>query len=170
VPGTGCGRQSSVIGKVGTNVKESSPSGATTTLQKMLSEIAAGTTPIPDFVARLALVVVALEWREGFVSVNFDIHPDFCVERNIVFGGFVAGIHDQAAGFAMYSCLPDNMMFATTRLNVTYVAATHPGPVNAVAEVDTMNERSADVRVRLMQAGKVTSESVVTEAIRPLKG
>ena len=61
-------------------------------------------------------------------------------------------------------------MFATTRLNVTYVAATHPGPVNAVAEVDTMNERSADVRVRLMQAGKVTSESVVTEAIRPLKG
>lgn len=158
-----------MIGKVETNVKKSSPSDAKTILQKMLSEIAAGTTTIPDFVTRLGLVVVAMEWREGFVSVNFNIQPDFCVERDIVFGGFVAGIHDQAAGFAMYSCVPDNMMFVTTRLNVTYLAATHPGLVNAVAEIDTMNERSADVRVKLMQAGKVTSESAVTEAIRPLK-
>lgn len=158
-----------MIGKVETNVKKSSPSDATTILQKMLSEIAAGTTPIPDFVTRLGLVVVAMEWREGFISVHFNIQPDFCVERDIVFGGFVAGIHDQAAGFAMYSCVPDNMMFVTTRLNVTYLAATHPGLVNAVAEIETMNERSADVRVQLMQGGKVTSESAVTEAIRPLK-
>lgn len=150
-------------------MKKSSPSGATTILQKMLSDIAADATTIPDFVARLGLKVVALEWREGFVSVNFNIQPDFCVERDIVFGGFVAGVHDQAAGFAMYSCLPDNMMFVTTQLNVTYLAATHPGLVNAVAEVDTMNERSVDVRVQLMQGGKVTSESAVTEAIRPLK-
>lgn len=154
---------------MGTDVKGSSPSGATTIRQKMLSEIAAGTSPIPAFVARLGLRVIAMEWREGFVSVNFNIHPDFCVEQDIVFGGYVVGVHDEAAGFAMYSFLADNMMFATTRLNIRYVAATHPGPVNAVAEVDTMNERFADVRVQLMQAGKVTSESVVTEAIRPLK-
>jgi acyl-coenzyme A thioesterase PaaI-like protein len=141
-----------------------------TVRQKILSEIAAGTSPVPAYVVRLALGVVALEWREGFVSVSFNIHPDFCVEQDIVFGGYVVGIHDQAAGFAMYSCLADNMVFATTRLNMEYVAMTHPGPVNAVAEVDTMNERSADVRVRLTQAGKVTSESVVTEKIRPLKG
>jgi uncharacterized protein (TIGR00369 family) len=150
-------------------VNGSSPSGATTKLQKMLSEIAAGTSPIPDFIARLGLRVIAMEWREGFVSVTFNIDPVFCVEQDIVFGGYVASIHDDAAGFAMYSCLADNMMFATTRLNTNYLAATHPGLVNAVAEVDTMNERSADVRVQLMQAGKVTSESVVTEAIRPLK-
>lgn len=150
-------------------MKKSSPPGAKTTLQKLLSEIAAGTTSIPDFVSRLGLVVVAMEWQEGFVSVHFNIDSDFCVERDIVFGGFVAGVHDEAAGFAMYSCLPENMIFVTTRLNVTYLAATHPGLVNAVARVDTMNERTAEVRVQLMQGGKVTSESAVTEAIKPLK-
>jgi uncharacterized protein (TIGR00369 family) len=159
-----------MTGKAGTDVPGSSPSGATTRWQKMLSEIAAGTGIIPAFVVRLGLRVMAMEWREGFVSVNFDIHPDLCVEKDIVFGGYVASIHDEAAGFAIYTCLADNMTLATMRLDVNYLAATHPGPVNAIAEVDTMNERSAEVRVQLMQAGKITSESVVTEAIRPLKG
>ena len=150
-------------------VTGSSSSGAVTMRQKMLDEIAAGTSPVPAFVDRLALNVADLVWREGFVSVHFNIHPDFCVEQDIVFGGYVVGLHDQAAGFAMYSWLPDSTMFATTRLDIRYLAATHPGPVNAVAEVDQRNERSADVRDQLMQAGNVTSESVVTEAIRPLK-
>jgi uncharacterized protein (TIGR00369 family) len=156
-------------GKVGTDVTGSSPPGAMTALQRMLCEIAAGTCPIPVFVDRLRLRVAAMEWREGFVSVSFNIHSDFCVERDVVFGGFVAGVHDQAAGFGMYSCLPENTMFMTTQLDVRYKAATHPGLVTAEAEVATMNERSAVVHVQVMQAGKVTGESVVTEAIRPLK-
>jgi uncharacterized protein (TIGR00369 family) len=146
------------------------PPGATTMWQKLLSEIADGTSFVPAFIVRLDIGVVSMEWRERFVSVNFNIHPDFCVERDIVFGGFVASIHDDAAGFAMYSCMADSMVFATTQLDVKYLAATRPGPVNAVAEVETMDERSAVVRVRLTQAGKVTSESVVTEALRPRKG
>jgi uncharacterized protein (TIGR00369 family) len=148
----------------------SSPSGATTIWQKILSEIAAGTSPPPPYVVRLALGVVALEWRERFVAVEFDIQPDFCVERDTAFGGYVAGIHDQAAGFAMYSCLPDDMLFATKRLNVDYLAATHPGNVRAVAEVESMDDRGAQVRVRVEQAGKVTSESVVVETTYAASG
>jgi acyl-coenzyme A thioesterase PaaI-like protein len=151
-------------------MKESSPPGAMTVRQKILTEIAAGTSPIPAYVTRLALDIVALEWREGFVSVSFNIPSDFCVEPNIVFGGHVAGIHDQAAGFVMYSFLADNMMFATTRLYVSYMAATRPGPVNAVATISTPGERVADVRVQLIQEGRVTSESAVTEAMWPLSG
>jgi acyl-coenzyme A thioesterase PaaI-like protein len=150
-------------------VNGSAPSGALTSWQKMLSEIAAKTCSIPAFVARLGLQVVSLEWRVGYVSVTFDIQPDFCVERDVVFGGFVASTHDQAAGFAMYSCLGEDMVFSTSRLNTRYLAATHPGLVCAVAEVDAMDERSAEVRVQLTQADRVTSESAVTEAIRPAK-
>ncbi len=138
--------------------------------QKMLTDISADNIEIPNFVKRLSLKVVAMEWRAGFVSVNFHIPDDLCVEPNVVFGGHVSSIHDQAAGFAMYTFVADDMMFVTTRLSVNYMTATRPGPVNAVAEVDTMNERSAEVRVKVIQAGKVTSESVVAEAIRPLKG
>lgn len=145
------------------------PSGALTFRQKMLTEIAAGTCPIPAFVTRLSLQVAAMEWRPGFVSVSFRIHPDFCVEPGIIFGGYVFSIHDQAAGFAMYSVIENGMMFSTTRLNMKYLAVTRPGDVRAEAEIDTLNERTAEVRVRLMQADTVTSESVVTEAIRPAK-
>lgn len=142
-----------------------SPSGATTVWQKILSEIAAGTSPPPPYVVRLALGVVALEWRERFVAVEFDIKRDFCVERDTVFGGYVAGLHDQAAGFTMYSCLPDDRLFATKQLNVEYLATTLPGVVRVVAEVDSMDDRVAQVHVRMAQAGKVTSESVVVEAL-----
>ncbi|WP_157838587.1 PaaI family thioesterase [Streptomyces xiaopingdaonensis] len=132
----------------------------------MLDAIAAGTTPIPAFVARLSLQVVAMEWSAGSVAVNFRIPDDLCVEPNVAFGGHVSSIHDQAAGFVMYSLLKDDQMFVTTRLNVRYLAVTRPGDVCAEAELDAMNGRSADVRVSLKQAGKVTSESFVTEAIR----
>lgn len=155
--------------KVGTYVNGPPKSGAMTFRQNMLTEIAARTCPIPAFVTRLSLQVVAMEWRPGFVSVNFHIHPDFCVEPDIVFGGFVFSIHDQAAGFAMYSVIEDGMMFFTTQLNMKYLAVTRPGDVCAEAEIETMNERTAEVRTRLMQAGKVKSESFVTEAIRPSK-
>lgn len=137
--------------------------------QKMLDQIAAGTIPIPAFVARLSLQVVAMKWRAGAVVVNFHIPDDLCVEPNVAFGGHVSSIHDQAAGFVMYSLLEDDMMFATTRLDVKYLAVTRPGDVCAEAKLDTMNERSADVRVSLLQGGKVTSESLVTEAIRKVK-
>ena len=85
----------------------------------------------------------------------------------MIFGGYVFSIHDQAAGFAMYSVIADGMMFSTTRLNMKYLAVTRPGEVCARAEIDTMDERTAEVRVQLVQAGQVTSESFVTEAIRP---
>jgi len=158
-----------MIRKAGTYVNGSSPSGALTFRQKMLTEIAAGTCPIPAFVTRLSLKVVAMEWRKGLISVHFHIHPDFCVEPDIVFGGFVFSIHDQAAGFAMYSVIEDGMAFSTTQLNMKYLTVTRPGHVCAEAEIDTLDERSAEVRVRLIQDGTVTSESVVAEAIRPQK-
>ncbi|MEV0439462.1 PaaI family thioesterase [Streptomyces spectabilis] len=144
----------------------SSPSGAVTTRQKMLDVIAAGTTPVPAYVARLSLRVAAMEWRPGFVAVHFRIPDDLCVEPDVAFGGLVSCLHDQAAGFAMFSLLEDDMVFATTRLDVTYLTVTRPGDVCAEARLDTIDERSADVRVSLTQAGTVTSESLVTEAIR----
>ncbi|MER5781870.1 hotdog domain-containing protein [Streptomyces mobaraensis] len=146
--------------------KESPPPSAVTARQRTLDEIAAGTTPIPDFVARLSLRVVAMEWRAGFVAVRFRIPSDLCVEPDVAFGGHVAALHDQAAGFVMYSLLEDDRTFATTRLDVRYLTATRPGAVCAEAALDTLRERSADVRVSLLQDGRVTSESLVTEAIR----
>ncbi|WP_221351533.1 PaaI family thioesterase [Streptomyces beigongshangae] len=143
----------------------SAPSGAVTVRQRTLDGIAAGTVPIPAFVKRLSLQVVAMEWRTGAVTVRFRIPGDLCVEPGIVFGGHVAGVHDQAAGFVMYSLLEDRMMFATTRLDVRYLAVTRPGEVCAEAELHTRDERSAEVRVSLTQDGKVTSESLVTEAV-----
>lgn len=145
----------------------SSPPGAITTWQKILDEIAAGTSSPPPHVGRLALDVVALQWRDRFVAVEFDIQPEFCVAGDTVFGGYVAGIHDEAAGFAMYTCLPDDLLFATKQLHVDFLAATHPGRVRAVAEVESMDGRVAQVRVRVEQAGRVTSESVVVETTYP---
>jgi len=135
----------------------------------MLTEIAAGTCPIPAFVVRLSLQVAAMEWRAGFVSVSFHIDPAFCVEPGMVFGGYVFSVHDQAAGFAMYSVIENGMAFSTTQLNMKYLAVTRPGDVCAEAEIGTLDERSAEVHVRLIQNGTVTSESAVTEAIRPAK-
>ncbi len=155
-----------MTGKVVTHVDGSSPSGAVTMRQKMLDVIAAGNTPVPPYVERLCLRVVAMEWRSGFVAVAFHIPDELCVEPNVAFGGHVAGIHDQAAGFALFSVLEDDMVFATTQLNVTYLTMTRPGDVCAEATLDTIDERSAVVRVSVLQGGRVTSESVVTEAIR----
>lgn len=137
--------------------------------QQMLTDIAAKTSSIPAFVKRLSLQVVAMDWRPGFVAVTFHIEPDFCVEADTVFGGYVFCVHDEAAGFAMYSVIENGMAFFTTRLNMKYLAVTRPGDVTAEAEVDMLSERSAEVRVRLLQNGTVTSESVVAEAIRPEK-
>lgn len=145
----------------------SSPPAATTSWQKILDEIAAGTSSPPPHVGRLALDVVALEWRDRFVAVEFDIQPEFCVAGDTVFGGYLAGIHDEAAGFAMYTRLPDDRYFATKQLHVDYRAATHPGHVRALAELESMSGRVAQVRVRVEQAGKVTSESVVVETTYP---
>ncbi len=87
----------------------------------------------------------------------------------MVFGGYVFSVHDQAAGFAMYSVIENGMAFSTTQLNMKYLAVTRPGDVCAEAEIGTLDERSAEVHVRLIQNGTVTSESAVTEAIRPAK-
>jgi uncharacterized protein (TIGR00369 family) len=145
------------------------PSGTMTARRKMLDEIAAGTYPTPAFAEHLSLQVVALEWRAGFASVSLNIPADLCIEENMIFGGHVSSIHDQAAGFAMCSILADDRVFVTTELNVRYLAATRPGSVNAVAEVTAMKRRSTEVRVQLLQAGSMTSESVVTEGIMSLK-
>lgn len=148
---------------------EGAPVDATTVRQRILDEIAARSTPPPAFVTRLSMEVQDLKWRPGFVAVTFRIPGELCVEPDIAFGGHVAGLHDQAAGFAMYSVLADGLVFATTRLDVSYLAITHPGEVHLEARVGAQDERSADVHVCLTQAGKVTSESVVTEAIRKAK-
>lgn len=89
----------------------------------------------------------------------------------MVFGGYVFSLHDQAAGFAMYSVIENGMAFSTTQLNMKYLAITRPGAVRAEAEVDNdkPDERSAEVHVRLIQGDTVTSTSVVTEAIRPAR-
>jgi uncharacterized protein (TIGR00369 family) len=144
-----------------------SPSAAVTTWQKILDEIAAGTSPPPPHVRNLALGVAALDWRERSVAVEFDIRPEFCVEGDTVFGGYVAGIHDEAAGFAMYTCLPDDRYFATKQLRVDFRAPTRPGLVRALAEVESLRSRTVRVRVRVEQAGTVTSESVVVETTYP---
>lgn len=146
-----------------------SRSDARTRGQRMLAGIAARTSPPPPYVLRLGLEITALEWREGFVAVDLDVRPDFCVDRDIVFGGYLAGLHDQAAGFALHSCLPDDRLFATTKLDVDFRAPTRPGPVRAVAEVGSVDDRVARVRVRVEQAGKLTSESTVAEALFPAR-
>ena len=144
-----------------------SPPGASTAWQRVLDEIAAGTSSPPPHVGRLALEVVSLEWRDRFVAVEFDIGPEFCVAGDTVFGGYVAGIHDEAAGFAMYTRLPDDRYFATRQLHVDFRAATRPGPVRALAELESLAGRTGQVRVRVEQAGTVTSESVVVETTYP---
>lgn len=139
----------------------------TTGWQRILDEIAAGTSSPPPHVGSLSLQVVSLEWRDRFVAVEFDIPARFCVVGDTVFGGYVAGVHDEAAGFAMYTVLPDDRYLATKQLHVDYLAATRPGPVRAVAEVESVEGRRASVRVRVEQAGRVTSESVVRETTYP---
>ncbi|MET8976968.1 PaaI family thioesterase [Streptomyces sp. NPDC004539] len=155
--------------KAAPHMDGTSAPGAATVRQQILDEIAARATPPPPYVVRLSLGVRALEWRPGFVAVTFHIPDDLCVEPGIAFGGHVAGLHDQAAGFAMYSVLEDDLVFATTRLDVGYLAVTRPGDVRLEARVAAADDRSAEVRVSLTQAGRVTSESVVTEAIRKAK-
>lgn len=101
----------------------------TTGWQRILDEIAAGTSSPPPHVGSLSLEVVSLEWRDRFVAVEFDIPARFCVVDDTVFGGYIAGVHDEAAGFAMYTVLPDDRYLATKQLHVDYWRRPgRPGP------------------------------------------
>lgn len=142
------------------------PDSARTAGRSLLTAIARGAPPPPGYIVDLKLAVASLEWQPGRVVAGFAITDAVCSAPGIVFGGYVAALHDQIGGMVMFSVMPDGMSFVTSRLDTRFFRALRPGPATIVAEVVELTEATAQAVVVMCQDDAATSRSTVIQALR----
>lgn len=78
-----------------------------------------------------------LEWRDGFARLAAEAGPQHMNRANVVHGGFVLGLIDQAAAYSGLWCsVPGNARRGLTlALSTQFVAPVTPGRVIAEARV-----------------------------------
>jgi uncharacterized protein (TIGR00369 family) len=105
---------------------------------------------------------------DGEASVSLEVEPK---HRNLVgtlHGGMIATLADTATGVAMGSSLEDGLTWATTALNVTFLAPGRSGRVTARGRVVKRGLRFGYAEADVVdEQDRLLARATATFAIRP---
>ncbi|HEX9713440.1 MAG TPA: PaaI family thioesterase [Actinomycetota bacterium] len=134
----------------------------------ILDQIVDGTGEPPPMVTTLKLPPIE-GWEPGRVWGTWTVDPAFFHAMGAVFGGYLAALADSFVSLAMFSTMPDDEVFTTADLRVSFFRPVSVGTLTIVAEVLHRGKRMAHVEaVFVDQKDKIAVKATATKIITPL--
>lgn len=116
------------------------------------------------FYAWLGMRVVRVE--RGEVDVTFEAAPHHLNLRGLLHGGVIATLADTASGLAIRSMLEPGGSHATVQMDVRYLAAGGPGPIEAHGRAVRVGGSIGFAEADVVDAeGKTLARASATHAI-----
>lgn len=132
-----------------------------------LEAIGAGKGPLPAIVEQLHLGRLD-SWGEGWVRKTWVPHPSLATADGSLFGGYIAALADQVLAFATMTVIPDDRLYRTTQLQVSFLRVGRDAPLEIVANVVAATRQMITVRASFTQAGgRLIAEASAQQIILP---
>ena len=85
-------------------------------------------------------------WAPGWIKKTWLPHPDLLNVDGSLFGGYIAALADQALTFAAMTSVPDDMVFRTLNLSVTFLRVGKAEPLKIEARVTSQTRQVISTR------------------------
>lgn len=139
-----------------------------TIAQTILDGIVDGTMQPPPMVTALKLPRID-GWETGRVWGRWDVDPAYYHAMGAVFGGYLAAIADNFVSLAMFTTMPDDEVFTTADLRLSFFRPVVKGTLDIAAEVLHRGKRMAHVEaVFIDERDKVAVKATATKIITPV--
>jgi uncharacterized protein (TIGR00369 family) len=133
-----------------------------------LEAISSGQGALPPIVEQLRLGRLDA-WGEGWVRKTWTPHPSLDTADGSLFGGYVAALADQVLAFAAMTVVPDDRLYRTTQLQVSFLRIGRNAPLEIHAQVIAATRQMITVRASFTQAGdRLIAEASAQQILLPM--
>ncbi len=133
-----------------------------------LEAISSGQGALPPIVEQLRLGRLDT-WGEGWVRKTWTPHPSLDTADGSLFGGYVAALADQVLAFAAMTVVPDDRLYRTTQLQVSFLRIGRNAPLEIHAQVIAATRQMITVRASFTQAGdRLIGEASAQQILLPM--
>lgn len=133
-----------------------------------LEAISSGQGALPPIVEQLRLGRLDT-WGEGWVRKTWTPHPSLDTADGSLFGGYVAALADQVLAFAAMTVVPDDRLYRTTQLQVSFLRIGRNAPLEIHAQVIATTRQMITVRASFTQArDRLIAEASAQQILLPM--
>jgi uncharacterized protein (TIGR00369 family) len=139
--------------------------------QDRLNALCNSTASLPRVAEHLRLGHLT-QWRHGYIEKVWSFDPLFSTgegtPHQVLFGGYVAALADQALAFAAMSVLEDGLMFRTAELQLSFFRALREGEVRIEGHVLHASRRAIQVQADFLDVGgRLCARASATQLVMP---
>lgn len=136
--------------------------------KERLEAISSGQGALPPIIEQLRLGRLDT-WGEGWVRKTWTPHPSLDTADGSLFGGYVAALADQVLAFAAMTVVPDDRLYRTTQLQVSFLRIGRNAPLEIHAQVIAATRQMITVRASFTQAGdRLIAEASAQQILLPM--
>jgi uncharacterized protein (TIGR00369 family) len=130
-----------------------------------LEQLKNGTATLPPVVERLMLGGLD-DWGDGWVRKTWTPRPELGTADGSIFGGYLAALADQALAFAAMSVVPEDKLFRTTNLQVSFLRIGRTHPLHIEAQVVAKTRQMIAVRATFRRPdGELIAEAAAQQLL-----
>jgi uncharacterized protein (TIGR00369 family) len=108
-------------------------------------------------------------WGPGWVKKTWAPDPELLNVDGSLFGGYIAALADQALTFAAMTVVPENMVFRTLNLSVTFHRVGKAEPLRIEAKVSSQTRQIISVRAEFLRPdGKLIAEASAQQFLQAM--
>ncbi len=105
-------------------------------------------------------------WEPGRVTASWKIDPRFYIDRNVLFGGFIAALADHVLALATMTVIEGDEHFATSDLRTSFFRPVYGEMLAMEAVVVHHSRNMVNVEVSFIRDdGKLAAKSTATQVI-----
>jgi len=105
-------------------------------------------------------------WEPGRVTCSWEIDPRFFIDRNALFGGFIAALADHVLALATMTVIKGDEHFATSDLRTSFFRPVYGKMLTMEAVVVHHSRNMVNVEVSFIRDdGKLAAKSTATQVI-----
>lgn len=124
-----------------------------------LDALVRGDAVLPPITRTLRLGALTA-WGPGWAKKTWSPDPDLLNVDDSLFGGYIAALADQVLTFAAMTCVPDNMVFRTINLSVTFHRVGKAEPLEIEARVTSQTRQIISARAEFVRPdGQLVAEA-----------
>ncbi len=105
----------------------------------------------------------------GELDVELDVRSDLLTPFGNLHGGVIAALCDHVLGTVCYPVIPRGSWAATTEFKLNYLAPVTTGSLRAEARIESLTKRTAVVRIRVTNDGRLACLTQGTVLVMPPK-
>lgn len=122
-------------------------------------------TGIPEY-----LGIQVVDVAPGTMTAQLVVRPELMNPFGSAHGGTLAALVDHLLGAVLYPHIPPGAWAATTELKLNFISPVRNGVLRARAQIISMTQRTAVVRVDATSGGRLVGAAQGTVTILPPKG